>query len=101
MPAGTLQVVHVNSPVRVLAGREPRRAQEGKPAERDEQGLRGNGAVLKGEEMLMPSQLLAEEPCSWLGCVSRLLRPALIQRSWVPINPRTVLARQSSTKANS
>lgn len=75
MPAGTLQVVHVNSPVCVLAGRELRREWEGKLAERDEHGLGGNGGVLKEGEMLMPSQLVGEEPRSWLGCVSRLLLP--------------------------
>lgn len=64
MPAGTLQVVHVNSPVHVLAGRELRREWEGKLPERDEHGLGGNRGVLKEGEMLMPSQLVGEEPRS-------------------------------------
>lgn len=46
---------------------------------------------------------LLARPCQQSAAASpaSLLSPALIQRSWVPINPRMVLVRQSSTKANS
>ena len=111
MPAGTLQVVPVNSPVHVLAGGELWREREGKLAERDDKGLGGELGCPKGKSHRCqvsrwePTPLLAR-PCQQLAAAivsmpARLRSPALIQGSWVPVNPGMVLVRRSSTKANS
>lgn len=100
MPAGILWVVQVNSLIQVLAGRGPLEGIERQVIRRHEQGMGGGTcAVLK--ESQMPSQTLGAKPqqAAAVTLSAHFVNLALIQRSWVPVNPRMVLVRQSSTKA--
>lgn len=108
MPAGILQVVQVNSPIQVLAGREALEGIERQVTRRHEQGLGGGTwAVLKEGATNAQSDIRSQAPllarqCEQAAAVTlpaHFVNLALIQRSWVPVNPRMVLFRQSSTKA--
>lgn len=103
-------MVLINSPVQVLAGRGAPEGM-GRQASREMSRVwEGNWGVLKervvNAESASGSQApLLARPCQQSAAAfaspASLLSPALIQRSWVLINPRMVLVRQSSTKANS
>lgn len=108
MPAGILQVVQVNSPVQVLAGRGALEGTERQVSRRHEQGLGvGNWAVLKEGVSSAQSDIRSQAPlmarqCQQAAAVTlpaHVVNLALIQRSWVAVNPRMVLLRQNSTKA--
>lgn len=108
MPAGILQVVQVNSPVQVLADRGALEGAERQVSRRCEQGLGGgNWAALKEGVTNAQSDIRSQAPLLARQCQqaaaltlpAHLVNLALIQRSWVPVNPRMVLVRQNSTKA--